>query len=209
MAADEQRPAWANALAPYLVELTRVPLKSPIRTLLGALIPEVPGAVLRLPRWTGADFVDDFGRKGSASVELDGEHVFAELALLRLLERAGWEGRWVNTKGTKHGEIWKLLTRWSDVPREEQRHRPIEDERPRQLLTSIANANKPARWAGCWDVYAWRGEEFAFLQCKKGSPARERLGAQQEEWLRMALLTQPALVKLDSFCFVLWDYQDS
>lgn len=200
-------PAWLTALSPYVQELVAIPLELPIRTLAGDLIPEVRGAAMRLPRWTGAAFADDFGRKSAAFVELDGEHLFAELAVLRLLERDGWEGRWVTTHGGAHGEIWKLLTKWRDAPRAEQRHVPIEDERARQLLASIAHANKPARYTGCWDVYAWRGGEHVFVACKRDSASsKDRLKRPQEEWMRMALAAHPGIFTADSFCVIQWDY---
>ncbi len=59
---------------------------------------DVPALFLRLPRWTGQQFVDDFGKQSAGMVELDGEHLFAELAVLRLLEKEGWSGRWVEAR---------------------------------------------------------------------------------------------------------------
>jgi hypothetical protein len=38
---------------------------------------------MRFPKWTGAPFVDDFGRKSAAMIDLDCEHLFPELAVLR------------------------------------------------------------------------------------------------------------------------------
>jgi hypothetical protein len=204
----QQQPAWMTALSPYLVELISVPLATPIRVrIVGDLIPDVHGAVVRFPQWTGPAFVDDLGKKSAAFVEVDGEHLFAPLAVLRLLERDGWEGRWVITRGGAHGEVWKLLTRWLDVPRAEQKHVPIEDARPRQLLATIAHANKPGRYAGCWELFTWRGDEYLFFQCKRASSSKKDwLSRQQEEWMRMALAAQPGVLRADSFCVVEWDY---
>lgn len=206
MTSGGQEPSWVTALSPYLEQIAAVPLELPIRTLAGDLIPHVRAAVVNFPRWGGAPFVDDLGRKSAAFVELDGEHLFAELAVLRLLEREGWEGRWVTTHGA-HGEISRLLTSWRDVPRADQRHVPIEDARARQLLASIAQANKPARYAGCWGVYAWRDGQYVFLECKRSSGAgKDRVGRKQEEWMRMALAAHPGVFSADSFCLVQWDY---
>lgn len=203
----DQQPAWASAFSPYLREVIRVPLESHIHTRLGDPIPDVAGAVLRLPRWTGPAFVDDLGRKAAALVELDGQHLFPELAVLRLLEGEGWEGRWVITSGGKHGEIWKLLTRWQDVPRADQRHVPIEDAAARQVLNGIAQVNKPARYAGCWSVFAWRNGSYLFLECRRASGSKiDPVKARQVEWMRMALVSQPGLLKPASFCVVQWDY---
>jgi len=200
-------PEWTRALAPYIVrDDLRVPLKTPIHLLTGRIIQDVPAVAVHLPRWTGEPFADDFGKKAAGMIELDGEHLFAELALLRLMERAGWTGRWVNTQGGK-GEVWKYLTEWSDVPRAGQRNRVIEDTEPRQLLARVAQMNRPARYAGCWDVFAWRGDEFAFLQSRKGTARPGTLTAQQEDWLRSALYVGDERLRLPSFCVVQWDYR--
>jgi hypothetical protein len=171
------------------------------------VIKELPAVFMRFPRWDGPAFVDDLGRKASALVELDGEHLFAELAVLRLLEQAGWSGRWVNTYSGK-GEVWKYLTEWKDLPRGEQRSRPIEEAEPRQLLAAVAGLNKPARYKGCWDVFAWKGSEVAFVQCKRTAPkSRDAVSKEQEDWVRSALYLGDRRVTLESFCFVQWDYQ--
>jgi hypothetical protein len=200
-------PHWVSAFAPYLEREFQVELKTPISFPAGRVVSEVPAAFLRLPKWEGAPFVDDFGKKSGAMIELDGEHLFAELAVLRLLERDGWEGRWVNTYGGG-GEVWKYLTRWDDVPRTEQKTRPIQDDAPRQLLARLAGFNKPRRYKGCWDVFAWRDAEVAFVECKRTSPKyTDVVSKEQEEWVRSALFLGDPRLKVDSFCFVQWDYR--
>lgn len=196
-----------GAFRPYIEhDAVRVELKTPIHMPSGRIVNNVPGVSMRFPKWTGEPFADDFGKKAAAFVELEGEHLFAELAVLRLLEKDGWSGRWVNTQGGK-GEVWKFVTEWRDVPRQEQKNRVIEDADPRQLLARIAGMNKPARYRGCWDVFAWRGEEIAFVECKRTTAkSNEVVSKDQENWLRSALYIGDARVTLDSFCFVQWDY---
>lgn len=182
-------------------------LNVPIHLPGGRIIQEVNSAVLRFAQWTGAPFVDDFGKKSAALVELDGEHLFAELAVLRLLEKEGWAGRWVNTYSGR-GEVWKYLTDWRDVPRGEQTTRPIKESEPRQLLASIAALNKPARYAGCWDTVAWRGDDYVFLECKRTAPKyKDLVSKAQEDWLRSALFLGDRRLSVDSFCFIQWDYR--
>lgn len=206
--APQDRPGWYTALAP-LVERDdlRVELKTPITLPTGRAINEVPGLFLRFPRWTGSQFVDDFGKQSAGMVEMDGEHLFAELAVLRLLEKEGWSGRWVNTYSGK-GEVWKFLTEWRDVLRDEQKNRPIEEAEPRQLLARIAGLNGRARYKGCWDTFAWRGSEFVFIQSKRSAPkASDTVKTEQENWLRSALYLGDRRLSLRSFCFVQWDYR--
>ena len=199
-------PPWSSAFAPYLERELRVELKVPITMPAGRMIHDVAAVFLRLPQWTGAPFVDDLGRKSAAMIALESEHLFAELAVLRLLEKDGWNGRWVNTLSAGK-EVWKYLTEWKDVPREEQRTRPIEDSEPRQLLARIAGFNKPRRYKGCWDVFAWRDAQYAFFQCKRGAPKDgDTIGKDQQEWLRSALYVGNRQVSEESFCVVQWDY---
>ena len=204
----QDRPGWHPALAPVVErDDVRVELKTPITLPTGRAVQEVPGVFVRLPRWAGQPFVDDFGKQSAGMVELDGEHLFAELAVLRLLEREGWSGRWVNTTGGR-GEVWKYLTEWRDVPRDEQKHRPIEEAEPRQLLARVAGVNGRARYRGCWDTFAWRGEEFVFLQCRRVTGrAGSALTTEQENWLRSALYLGDRRLTLRSFCVVQWDYR--
>lgn len=200
-------PAWVSAFAPYLEREFQIELKTPITFPAGRIVSAVPAAFVRFPKWQGAPFVDDFGRKSAAMIDLDGEHLFAELAVLRLLEKDGWEGRWVNTYSAG-GEVWKYLTRWDDIPRAEQKARPIQDDEPRQLLARLAGFNKPRRYKGCWDVFAWRGSEIAFAECKRNAPKQtDVVSKEKEEWVRSALFLGDPRLTLDSFCFVNWDYQ--
>jgi hypothetical protein len=206
--APQERPGWYPALAPFVErDDLRVELKTPITLPTGRTINDVPALFLRFPRWTGPQFVDDFGKQSAGMVELDGEHLFAELAVLRLLEKEGWSGRWVNTYSGR-GEVWKFLTEWRDVLRDEQKNRPIEEAEPRQLLARIAGLNGRARYRGCWDTFAWRGQDFVFLQCKRTAPkANDTVKAEQESWLRSALYLGDRRISLRSFCFVQWDYR--
>ncbi|HUP88445.1 MAG TPA: hypothetical protein VM100_03810 [Longimicrobiales bacterium] len=171
------------------------------------MIHDVAGVFLRFPRWEGSAFVDDFNKGAGAMIALDDEHLFAELAVLRLLEKDAWSGRWVNTQGGGK-EVWKYLTDWKDVPRDEQRNRVIEDAEPRQLLAKIAGFNKPRRYKGCWDIFAWRASEFAFMECKRGEPnEKDEISGDTLEWLRSAVYIGDERVNEHSFRFVHWDYE--
>lgn len=208
MGPEGTTPPWLPALAPLIErDDLRISLKTSIATPVGHTIYEVPGVFMRFKRWTGNPFVDDFGKKAAGMIDLDGEHLFAELAVLRLLEKEGWSGRWVNTHGAK-GEVWKYLTDWKDVPRDQQKNRHLEEAEPRQMLARIAGLNKPARYAGCWDTFAWRDSDFVFLETKRTTPKnKDVVRAEQEDWLRSALYVGDPRVTINSFCFVQWDYE--
>ena len=122
---------WFSALSPYVErDDLVVELANPFLTPTGERVDSVPSVFVRFPMWRGAPFVDDLGKKTAAMIDLDGEHLFAELAILRLLERDGWEGRWIHT--TSKGEI-------STLPHRLARRIPAGAEEP----------TDPARWRAC------------------------------------------------------------
>ncbi|HYN81833.1 MAG TPA: hypothetical protein VES88_10060 [Gemmatimonadaceae bacterium] len=197
---------WYPSLSRYIVrDDFAVELSRPFTDASGERISSVPSVFVQFPMWRGEPFVDDFGKKSAAMVELRGEHLFAELAILRLLEERGWEGRWVNTYSGR-GEVWKYLTEWRDVPRRDQVTRPILDQKAAALLERIASTSG-SRFAGCWDVFAWRGVECVFLEAKRQSPKyKDRVKDDQEGWLRAALSLSNTALSRASFSFVQWDY---
>jgi hypothetical protein len=63
---------------------------------------------IRFPLWLGKPMEES--QKGSYKikplVEIEGEPLFGELAILRLLQKDGWDGVWVDTY---HDKFWKGL----------------------------------------------------------------------------------------------------
>ena len=198
--------SWFSALAPYVErDDLVVELANPFLTPTGERVAELPSVFVRFPMWSGEPFADDLGKKTAAMVDLDGEHLFAELAILRLLERDGWEGRWIHT--TSKGEISTYLTDWKDVPRQSQRSRPIQDDGARALLYAIADRSGN-RYNGCWSVFAWRETSYAFFEAKRQNPkAVETLKPAQAAWVRAALSLRQQLMTARDFAVVQWDYR--
>jgi hypothetical protein len=197
---------WYPALAPYVErDDLAVELAHPFLRPTGERVDSVPSVFMRFPQWRGAPFADDMGKKTAAMIDLDDEHLFAELAILRLLERDGWEGRWIHASSS--GEITKYITEWRDVSRQEQRSRPIQHDGARALLYAIADRSGN-RYGGCWSVFAWRGESYAFFEAKRQSAKdREKLKPAVEAWVRAALsLREQTMSPLD-FAYVQWDYR--
>lgn len=196
---------WFSALAPYVErdDLT-VALAHPFLRPTGERVAAVPSVSLRFPPWRGAPLANDLGKK-SATVDLDGEQLFAELAILRLLARDGWQGRWIFT--TTGGEVSKYLTDWRDVPRKEQTNRPIQHDRARAMLYAIADRSGN-RYGGCWDVFAWRDDSFAFFEAKRQAPREtETLKSAEEAWVRAALSLRDQTLGPRDFALVQWDYR--
>jgi hypothetical protein len=200
------QPTWFSALAQYVErDDLIVELANPFLTPTGERVAELPSVFVRFPMWQGAPFTDDLGKKTAAMVDLDGEHLFAELAILRLLERDGWEGRWIHT--TSKGEISTYLADWRDVPRQSQRSRPIQHDGARALLYAIADRSGN-RYNGCWSVFAWRENRYAFFEAKRQSPKnKEALKPAQAAWVRAALSLRQQLMTARDFAVVQWEYR--
>ena len=197
--------AWFSSLAPYVErdDLT-VALANPFLRPTGERVDSVPSVFVRFPMWRGTPFSDDLGKKTAAMIDLNGEHLFPELAILRLLERDGWEGRWIHT--TSSGEITKYITDWRDVSRQEQRSRPIQHDGARALLYAIADRSGN-RYGGCWSVFAWRENSYAFFETKRqNAKDREKLKPAQEAWVRAALSLREQTMSARDFGLVQWDY---
>lgn len=197
---------WYSSLAPYVErDDLSVELAHPFLRPDGTRVDAVPSVFMRFPTWKGAPFVDELGKKATAMVELDGEHLFVELAILRLLEREGWEGRWIHT--TTSGEISRYLTDWRDVPRQDQRNRPIQNDAARAMLYAIADRSGN-RYGGCWGVFAWRDGDFAFFEAKRQPPKdKDRLKSAPEAWLRAALSLREQVLSPRNFGLVQWEYR--
>ena len=147
---------------------------------------EVPKTTPIFRKWTGEMPSDTFNRK--PVLEFDGEMVFAELAILRIFQKAGWEGRWIDSYRHRYlTSYWPIVT--SDLPREET----ISDW---QAIRATANCK-----SGCFDVFCWRDDTFLFIEAKR--KAHDKTRATQHRWLQAAL---DRGLSLESFLIAEWDY---
>lgn len=96
----------------------------------------LPMVSLKLRRWNGPSLQHGFGNK--PLVELDATGMFAELAIQRMAEAAGWSARWVCTFGSK-AEGPRYLRSGSDARLDDQWSVPLDAERD-VLLARIAKA---------------------------------------------------------------------
>jgi hypothetical protein len=142
---------------------------------------------LQFRSWAGSPLRDTYGNK--AIIDVEGEPLFAELAILRMLERQGWQGVWVDTYRRKFRR---------SMP-------PCVDELPysaKVLFDSIVS-NNAGRQSGCWDVFAWKDAAFLFAESKR--KGRDRIRASQTLWLEAAIA---AGLPLSSFCMVEWELKE-
>ena len=65
----------------------------------------LPRARPTFKQWTGEFKGDTYGNK--PLVDMDGEPMFAELAILRHLQKDGWDGVWVDTFSRRYRIAWE------------------------------------------------------------------------------------------------------
>lgn len=124
------------------------------------------------------------------ALEFDGQPTWAEFVLLRLLERDGWEGVWVKN--------WHGRAFWRDVAD------PVALPPSASALFDRIAARAAGRGGGCWDIFAWRGDDVLFIESKQRG--KDRLRDTQRTWLVSALAEG---VPLSAFAIVEWQAASS
>jgi hypothetical protein len=106
-------------------------------------------------------------------VTFNGAAMFGELAVLRWLNVDGWDGVWLDTfHGRKH---------WREMPTVVS---PVELPPPARALYDRIVAENGGKASGAFDVMAWRGSQFVFLEYK--GPG-DRPNRNQPRWIDAAL----------------------
>src|SRR5262249_46374474 len=108
--------------------------------------------------WNGAP-VPTYG--GKQLLNVDGDACFAELAILRALQRHGWEGAWIDNFGRKMRV---------DLP---------SVGGTRELTASIAAllasiGKETGVSSGCWDVVCSKANDVLFCEAKRHKKDRLR-----------------------------------
>jgi hypothetical protein len=110
---------------------------------------------------------------------VDGESLFGELAIVRCLQKDGWDAVWVDSfhdKG-RHKLFWRRL------PHETKPYDLSQAARAWAMYERIVKANG-GRAAGFFDVLAWQGERLLFVEYKG---AGDRPNANEAAWVQAAL----------------------
>ena len=138
--------------------------------------------------WTGAPLEDTYGNK--TILNFEGEPVFAELAILRILQRHGWNGVWVDTFTHAYRVAFRTQQHGVQLPTDEQ-----------VLLDQIYRQAGSTK--GCWDVFCWQNECNLFAESKR--QGRDRLRETQRRWLSAALACE---LPPSTFLVVEWSVKD-
>jgi len=96
--------------------------------------------------------------------------VYAEIAFVRLLGRAGWNAVWIDNYKGKSWRDMPYRKRVAGLPDAEQ-----------TLYDEIEHASGRG---GCWDIWAWRGNQHLFVEAKR--IGRDKIRTNQLRWLEAA-----------------------
>jgi hypothetical protein len=108
------------------------------------------------------------------SLDFRGDPTFPEFVLVRLLEEAGWNARWIkNWTGSREF--------CADVDKPSAISAAAE-----AIFAAIHERAAALRGAGSWDVFAWRDGEYVFIESKQHRSS-DRLNDNQRAWLEAAL----------------------
>ena len=170
-------------LKPYKVDSEKVSLSSGEQILIQKYF-------LQFTPWSGEKLLFDFGRK--PILNFDGEACFAELAILRLFLKNGWNGAWIETYGGIHylnsmPQSWSLKSEHTSIP--------IEKE---NLLKQIW---KKGGTKACFDVVAWQNNTIIFCEAKRRK--KDRLNEAQKKFIQGALACG---ISVSSFLIIEWDF---
>ncbi len=124
--------------------------------------------------WRGTPPACSYGRK--PAVEFAGQGVFAEIVIVRLCQQAGWDALWASTYGG--------LRYFDQQPLADRSNTATAPGHLDKMVHRIAEA-KDGKVAGTFDVIAWRGDEFRFIEAKRSG--RDRVRETQIQWLAAAL----------------------
>jgi hypothetical protein len=139
-------------------------------------------------KWRGAP-VPTFG--GKEILDINGSPAYAELAILRLLEKEGWNGVWVSAFGSPR--FRKNIDDRTDIV-------SFNDSPAARIIHRLARERNG--FGGTFDVAASNGQEMLFAEAKRAK--RDQIKSTQVDWLRSALATG---VPIASFLVVEWSLQ--
>jgi len=120
--------------------------------------------------WTEKHDFDTYG--GKQILRLDNEALFAELFVLRLLEKQGYKGVWVDTYRNK---FWQRLPHFSFPV--------VPDKKLLDVYDTIYKI-KGGRKSGCFDILSYKDDHFVFVELKKKK--EDKIRQTQIQWLKAA-----------------------
>lgn len=139
---------------------------------------------LEFKKWNGKPLSDTYG--GKAVINYRGKPLFAELAIVRNLEKEGWKAIWIDnfSKGFRVSrQTLKPLTKL-----------------PADKLEFLQNIAGSKSICGCWDVFAWKNGKVKLIECKR--TGKDKIRENQINWYKKAVKLG---VPKTSFLIIEWE----
>ena len=141
-------------------------------------------------KWTGRKPVFDFGRK--PLIEYKGRCVFAEIAILKMVEHDGWNGVWVSTYGGCN------FLNTMPKSRTFSRYSKVIPQDKKELLEKIW---KKGKTRACFDIFAWKNSRVIFCEAKR--KGKDKLTVAQRKFIKGALACD---IKKNQLMIIEWDF---
>jgi hypothetical protein len=128
-------------------------------------------------------------------VSCDGQAMFAEIAVLSLFQKEGWDGVWVDAQRRRYFSRMPTLSKGVTL-----------DAYVAQLLARVASAGG-GTGAACWELILWHGRSVFFAAVRDASSLAEGgplLRKGEVAWLESALRSGLAP---QQFVVVEWSYR--
>ena len=143
----------------------------------------VPKCITTFDPWLGKPVKKTYG--GKALLALNGKPLFAELVVLRMLEKDGWRG------------LGRFLR--PELPSGNVK-KPVELPLAQQDFLNRIREKAGCR-GGCFDVFAWRGKRHRFIELKRSR--KDRIRETQKRWLSAAIRCG---IKMHDLLIVEWGF---
>ncbi len=163
-------------------------------------IVEVPKSRVSFKLWEGVPFKHK--PKELPILNFKGKAMFAQLAILNLLSKHGWNVSWIIVQ-EKTPLTPIFLNQWIDLPLKNQINQPISESYIRETLNEVANTNN-GNFMGCWDLFAWKDDGFLFVETKQSKI--ESIESSKNKWIKAAFKYG---LNQDNFLIVEWEAKNN
>ncbi len=161
-------------------------------------IVQIPKCTTRFKKWEGVELKETFGNK--PVIDMDGNPMFAELAIMNRFIQSGWNAIWVEVYAKARNPIY--LSTWDFEKRyKDQAPSAFQEKILLEMLSEIAKLNNNS-YGGCWDVLGWIGNQVLIVESKRLK--KDRVQKTQNRWLEAGLKYG---LKPENFMVVHWDFQ--
>jgi hypothetical protein len=188
-----------------LEQETAINAAEPIRLLDGSLC-NIPKWILVWNTWYGASLTDlPNTYRVKPLIDWNGVPLYAELAILEIVESNGWEGVWVDSFHRKFLDRMPGRNLSVDLPANVAEEIKLIRSIYRRLSAQYWDSKiSRGEFGGTWDLLCWRGDQLLFIEAKR--KFKDRLQQSQAAWLMATLACSKAA---SSFRIAEWTLKEN